>query len=371
MAGELRGVCHVHLAFSIGSAVDLDAAQRLVRTQVGRPGLGPTPRAPRYFDFDPRPLEIVDRDAPPFPVAAAGFAAVGAARLKLFDFGSASLELAIPFHHPAGDVIRLASALYEDDALRAEARRRVEAVVALLASAIEGRQLSDEIEQYLVFAFPGEPDGPGPATWLRDPLLRRIAAQLLRCETGSLAEEQITDALAPHAQYQPGDLALVDREAAILVGAGMDAERAVLDFANVELLEMRLLDKQLDRSLEEAYRLLRRKGPLSRTAERLRRVAELRIDGTMQFESVNNALTLFGDQHLARVYDLAKDRYGLPQLDQGILRKLETLQHIYEMTAETRNMRALLWLEVIVAILIALEIRWGELGRAIAAWLGD
>jgi len=63
MAGELRGVCHVHLAFSIGSAVDLDAAQRLVRTQVGRPGLGPTPRAPRYFDFDPRPLEIVDRDA--------------------------------------------------------------------------------------------------------------------------------------------------------------------------------------------------------------------------------------------------------------------------------------------------------------------
>jgi hypothetical protein len=85
---------------------------------------------------------------------------------------------------------------------------------------------------------------------------------------------------------------------------------------------------------------------------------------------VNNALTLFGDQHLARVYDLAKERYGLPQLDQGILRKLETLQDIYEMTAETRNMRALLFLEVVVAVLIALEIRWGELGRSLAALVG-
>lgn len=371
MTRELRGVCHVHLAFSIGAAVDLDAAQRLVRAQAARPGLGPRPRAPRYFDFDPRPLEIVDRDATPIPIAAPGFAPAAGARLKLFDFGSASLELAIPLAHGVGDVVRLASALYEDAALRAEARRRVEMVVALLASAIEGRTVSDEIEHYLVFAFPGEADGPAPAEWLRDPLLRHAAAQILRCEAGTLAEEQIVDALAPHAQYQPGDLALVDREAAILVGAAMEAERAVLDFANVELLEMRLLDKQLDRSLEEAYRLLRRRGPFSRTAERLRRVAELRIDGTKQFESVNNALTLFGDQHLARVYDLAKDRYGLSQLDQGILRKLETLQHIYEMTAETRNMRALLWLEVVVALLIALEIRWGELGRSLASWLGD
>jgi len=370
MALELRGACHVHLAFSIGAAIDLDAAQRRVHAQTGRPGLGPGPRAPRYFDFDPRPLEIVERDAPPIPLAAAGFSAAGTARIKLFDFGSASFELAIPLAHEARDLVRLASELYDDQALQAEARRRIEAVVALLADAIEGRQLSEEIEQYLVFSFPGEPDGPGPAAWLRDPLLRRAAAQLLRCEAGALAEEQITDALAPHAQYQPGDLALVDREAAILVGGGMDAERAVLAFANVELLEMRLLDKKLDRGLEEAYRLLRRPRRFGGSTEQLRRLAELRIDGIMQFESVDNALTLFGDQHLARVHDLAKDRYGLPQLAQGILRKLETLQHSYQMTAETRNMRALLWLEVVVVILIALEIRWLELARMVGRWLG-
>lgn len=369
MTRELRGVCHVHLAFSIGSAVDLDAAQRRVREQSARPGLGPSPRAPRYFDFDPRPLEIIDRDAPPIALAATGFAAVAASRLRIFDFGSASFELAIPVASPPGELVRLASSLYEDEALRAEARRRVETVTGLLAEAIEGRQLSDEIEQYLVFVFPGEPEGPAASEWLRDPRLRHAAAQILRCEPGALAEDQITDALAPHAQYQPGDLVLVDREAAILVGSAMDAERAVLDFANLELLEMRLLDKQLDRGLEQAYRLVRSRGLFPRSTEQLRRVAELRIDGTMQFESVNNALTLFGDQHLARVYDLAKDRYGLGQLDLGILRKLETLQHIYEMSAETRNMRALLWLEVVVAILIALEIRWGELGRALRGLL--
>ena len=54
------------------------------------------------------------------------------------------------------------------------------------------------------------------------------------------------------------DTALIDWHAAVLFGNDMDDVRAVLEFANVELLEMRMLDEQLDTALDEGYEALTR-----------------------------------------------------------------------------------------------------------------
>ena len=48
--------------------------------------------------------------------------------------------------------------------------------------------------------------------------------------------------------------------AAIVFGEDMDDVRAVLEFVNVELLEMRTLDEQLDQALDRGYVALTRKG---------------------------------------------------------------------------------------------------------------
>jgi hypothetical protein len=69
--------------------------------------------------------------------------------------------------------------------------------------------------------------------------------------------------------------------------------RAVLDFANVELLEMRDLDGRLDDALDRAYQALvrQRRRPsraagLSRTD--LSAVAQMQVDSAILFEGVNN-----------------------------------------------------------------------------------
>lgn len=93
----------------------------------------------------------------------------------------------------------------------------------------------------------------------------------------------------------------------------MDDIRAVLVFANVELLEMRILDEQLDRALDEGYEALSRKPhflslPGSHDKD-LTHIAQLQVDGALIFERVTNTLKLLGDQYLARVYRLVSQRF--------------------------------------------------------------
>src|SRR5947208_15747660 len=98
---------------------------------------------------------------------------------------------------------------------------------------------------------------------------------------------------------------------------------------------MRYLDQKLDRALDRAYEALsRRSWNLLRIfgyySADLRRVAELQVDNALLFEGVNNTLKLLCDQYLARVYALANRRFHIGEWDTSILRKLQTLESIYE-----------------------------------------
>jgi hypothetical protein len=157
------------------------------------------------------------------------------------------------------------------------------------------------------------------------------------------------------------DATIIDWNAAMIFGQEMDDVRAVLEFANVELLEMRFLDRQLDDALDQAYEALSKRRwdrlalPGSIRAD-LRRIARLQVESAILFERVTNTLKLFGDQYLARVHRLASQRFHLESWDASITRKLQTLESIYgKMTdsAATRRMELLEW---IIIILIAVSI---------------
>jgi len=86
------------------------------------------------------------------------------------------------------------------------------------------------------------------------------------------------------------------------------------------------------------------------------------VDSAVLFERVNNTLKLLGDQHLARVYRLASQRFHLSDWDGAILRKLETLDSVYGKMSDraaTWRMEALEW---IIIILIAVSIAIPFLG---------
>ena len=170
----------------------------------------------------------------------------------------------------------------------------------------------------------------------------------------------------------PRDLLVVDWSTAVAAGGSAD-ERLVLEFANTELLELRHLDKRLDRDLEAAsHALSRRRGWIFGGAD-LRKVARLQVESAMLYESVNNAVSLLGDQWLADVYARIAERYDLDKWQQSVAHKLASLESIYQKIADQAAARRSELLEMIIIVLIALEISCGSLfagARAtLARWL--
>jgi hypothetical protein len=134
----------------------------------------------------------------------------------------------------------------------------------------------------------------------------------------------------------------------------------VLEFANVELLEMRILDEQLDTALDKGYEALTRTPrlvPLPGVHDQdTTYIAQLQVDGALLFERVTNTLKLLGDQYLARVYRLAAQRFHLEDWDASILRKLDTLESLYDKMSNRATTRRMEVLEWIIIVLIALSI---------------
>jgi hypothetical protein len=213
----------------------------------------------------------------------------------------------------------------------------------------------------------------GPAIVLVRPQLRQSLAQILRSEERPLSESRVEDALRLHVSYAPEDLLVVDWSSAVALG-GSEDERLVLEFANVELLELRALDKRLDGDLEEANRRLHRPRRWIFGGADLREVAKLQVDNAMLYESVNNAVSLLGDQWLAEVYALIAQRYDLEKWQASVAHKLASLESIYQKIADESAVRRSELLELIIIALIALEVSWGSLfaglRQTIARWLG-
>src|SRR5262249_31695090 len=90
------------------------------------------------------------------------------------------------------------------------------------------------------------------------------------------------------------------------------------------------------------------------TAADLHRVAQMQVESAMLFEGVHNTLQLLGDQYLG--YRLASQRFHLEEWDASILRKLPTLESIYEKISDRATTQRREILEWIIIILIAVSI---------------
>jgi hypothetical protein len=223
--------------------------------------------------------------------------------------------------------------------------------VGVVGPAIERVSIADHVEDYVVYhlesGFPGDDRGG-----------LHTLAQILRSERGPLSDQEVGEATSHRISFGPDDAAFIDWNASVLFGPEMEDVMAVLAFANAELLESRMLDRQLDVALDQAYASLSRK-PWPRLGgfeAESARIAQLQVDSAVFFERVNNTLKLIGDQYLARVYRLASRRFHFESWDAAILRKLQTLDGIYGKMADRAAARRMEVLEWIIIVLIAVSI---------------
>jgi len=351
----LVGVCYALFAYDAGLAINLDESERRITALTQRAAIRQKRRAPRYFEYRPAPLRVTqEREA----LAVGAFRTTPSVDAVLYDFGAVSVTYQIPLAGPLTRLITLAEELYESDVLHADSRRWVERLLAAIAPAVTRPGLTDFVETYVIFEIGAFTPPCAPAALYTT--YGQEVARILRSERATLSDQEVDDAVGHRISFGSEDVTVIDWDAALIADRDAEDVRAVLEFANVELLEMRYLDQQLDDALDESYETLSRRRyglwlPGSTRAD-LRRIGQLQVDNAVLFEGVNNALKLLGDQYLARVYRLVSDRFHLAEWDASILRKLQSLESIYQKLSDEAANRRTETLEWIVIVLIAVEI---------------
>lgn len=350
------GLCYAIFAYDAARAINLADAERRVHETTERPTIAHKRRTPSYFEYQPPPLRV-SRDVEPLTVGR--FTTRPSLDLMVYDFGAVAVVYALPIEGSFEDLLGLSEELYDNESLLADSRLQVDQFLKVIGDAAYLPHLSPVVEDYVILHIESFVQALDLNRFCAEQS-RRIA-QILRAERQPLSDQEVEDALAVRISYGTEDVTIVDWNAALVIDRDGDDVRAVLEFANVELLEMRYLDQKLDRALNQAYETLSKRAAslprlLGYYGADLRSVAELQVDNAILFEGVNNTLKLLGDQYLARAYRLVNRRFHLDDWDASILRKLQTLESIYEKLSDQASNRRMEVLEWVIVILIAFSI---------------
>ena len=351
-----QGICHIFYAYDIGMSIDLVLCQKNLSIAGVAASSNRNRRAPKCFDFDPLPLTF-NRECS--LNLGEKYQLLPAIAVTVYDFGAVSISYQIPCPSTLDGLRDLSVWLDLNETLLADSKQQAVELTELLGKAIKNPAVAAMVEDYIIFII-DDFSSTHPADSLPEHT-GQILAQVLRAENAPLSQQEIDDALSCRIAYNPDDITLIDWNAAIIFDSHAEDIRAVLEFANVELLELRFLDRQLDTSLDRSYDLSTLASSLLQwmpgwRSHKLKQISQMQLESAILFERVSNAPKLLGDQFLARVYRLVAQRFHLNEWNTGILRKLETLEDIYTQNhdrAEGLRMEVLEW---IIIILIAMEI---------------
>jgi hypothetical protein len=347
-----KGACYVLFAYDIAFSIDLDQVEARIREGTQRDSFRHRRRAPSSLKYEPAPVRFSQAGE---SLAIGGRRTHAPVEQVLYDFGGVSVIYTIDIAGSFSDLLALSYELYENPLLREDSLRRVEQLLTVIEPAVSQPSISTFVEDYVIFQI----DGFDPPVQIVDLIANHSGelAQVLRAETRVLSDDERRDSLAHRMSFTAEDVTIVDWNAALVVDREPEDILAVLEFANVELMEMRYLDHRLDRALGFAYDALLRKSwkrfPFGSSPKELHRVALWQVDSAILFEGVNNALKLVGDQYLARLYRAATERFHLTEWDAAIIRKLETLGSIYGKIADqvsSQRMEVLEWIIIILFV---------------------
>ncbi|WP_303674551.1 hypothetical protein [Vampirovibrio chlorellavorus] len=343
-------------AFDLGYEISLERVGSMLASSPMQP-LSRKKQTPNYLQFAYRPqvLNLGEMEA---------FGDLrGEIQATIFDFGAVSISyhwLLSDGNKPLtlAELPGLSQRMFDFN-LEDHARAQVKSVMSRILPAITRPELSTLVEDYYVFVLERF-DTPLPA----EDFLSRYSetlAQILQFDTQSLSHAQRVDTLSKAISYYERDLVLIDWNAAIVYDSDYIDTLNVLELLNVELLEARYMDDQLDKRIKNYERLSQKQPawwmPLSLPyRQSINELAELRIESSVLAERVDNSLKLIGDLYLARVYSAASEQFYLPTWDASISRKLDIIANLYQILTDRVSSSQGQTLELIIIILILIEI---------------
>lgn len=266
------------------------------------------------------------------------------------EFDVPELADLLPFHNP-----HLASGESFDEA----ARRICQDVCASLRGHLVRGSDPNVPEAYTVFCLTDLGAEADADAWFAQQR-RSVAGLLTETPAERLSEAQVDETLRIARSFARDDLAIIDWDASLVIDCDGYLEDVlyVLELANLQLEEFRVMDRRLDQYLERAYEdVERRRYPIFGGSNRiLRSLRRLRMDVARLTDEVTHITKFLGDWHLARIYLGARDRFYLDQWRQSVEQRIGQLDELYRVLHAESNELRMLWLEIAIVVLFVIDI---------------
>ena len=279
-------------------------------------------------------------------------------KAKLYDFGVITIVYEIPIRGEISNLTELTRRFAENEKVAKMAKEHVEKLVKELQDVLEKPQEKfDFWEDYQIISV-RRFDKRITTEFLLEEEGKNIA-KALRCETARLSNFELENALKYVLSYYENDLVAIDWRAAFTYDPRQSYDVIdVLEYAVIQLLELRAYDKILDVALEKAYADVNSALRLSVApyGKILHGLTEVKLDVTEVLDRLNDFLKLVGDLYLAKVYRAAAQRFYLDNLQSALNEKLSNVESIYKLLSERANNRMMMILEITIVALFILDI---------------
>jgi hypothetical protein len=129
----------------------------------------------------------------------------------------------------------------------------------------------------------------------------------------------------------------------------------MIEFANVQLVELAAYDHILDDALQVSYRDISQMGFHSKREIRMK-LRELRIDLSRLDDELSNITKFFGDWYLAQIHANLAHRFHLSDWHRIVDEKLETLGSLYQILQQDRADFLMFVLEATIVLLFIIDL---------------
>jgi hypothetical protein len=351
---EVSGSIFIYRLYDVAWDIDLAKVEEKVR-EYRRQSID-RKRFSKAFEFANPPLSLKLRT---FEKTLAGKQCAVNAYAKAYDYGVLSIIFEIPFRE-TGIADFEAMARSAEDPFMEDFRQELDRLVDDLGNALHQLNRSRFEEDYIVYYL----RQLNPEMTARE--FRGICdiGNLLLYEEGESPPSGATkeELLSFSFSYSDNDLVVLSWDKAIVIepGGSMDIPD-LLEFANAQLLELRVYDDMLDRELDVINdRIMTEVSPsiwkIKRYEKLAARVMRTVTDLTGITEKIDNSLKVTEDVYYARIYTSALSLFKVRQWETSMERKINIASRVYDMLYREISNRRTELLEFIIVILIAIEI---------------
>ncbi len=278
---------------------------------------------------------------------------------KAYDYGVLTIIFEIPVRE-IGMTDFMTLAMNIEESFKDDFHHELNRLVLDLGDALHQASLSRFEEDYTVYYL----RQLIPATTAKDFLRMVDIGHLLLYEEGGSPPSAATkeDLLSFRFSYSDSDLVVLSWDKAFVIepSGSMDIPD-LLEFANAQLLELRVYDDMVDRELDAINdRIIAHVPPsiwkIKRYEELAAKVMRTVMDLTGVTEKIDNSLKVTEDVYYSRVYASALSLFKVKQWERSIERKIKIASGFYDMLYREISNKRMEFLELIIIVLIALEI---------------